>query len=65
MPKLDEEFLAAGGVKRFASEASWARGIKILSAWAANGVPVAEYSLGIILLSLKRFWLFTRAMRTP
>ncbi len=76
MPKLDEEFLAAapqlravfyaaGSVKGFVSEASWARGITISSAWAANGVPVAEYSLGTILLSLKRFWHFTRAMRTP
>lgn len=76
MPKLDDEFLAAapklravfyaaGSVKGFVSEASWARGITISSAWAANGVPVAEYTLGTILLSLKRFWHFTRTMRTP
>jgi len=76
MPKLDEEFLAAaprlravfysaGAVKGFVSDASWARGITISSAWAANGVPVAEYTLGTILLSLKRFWHFTRDMRSP
>ena len=76
MPKLDAEFLAAapalravfyaaGSVKHFVTEESRKRGIVVSSAWAANGVPVAEYSLGTILLSLKRFWHFSRAMRTP
>lgn len=74
MPALTEEFLAAapalkavfyaaGSVKGFATEAGWDREIKISSAWAANGIPVAEYSLATILLSLKRFWHHSRAMR--
>lgn len=74
MPKLSREFLdrspelkavfyAAGSVKGFASEEAWERGVVISSAWAANGIPVAEYSLATILLSLKRFWHYSRAMR--
>ncbi len=74
MPKLDEEFLAAcpavkaifyaaGSVKGFVTDAGWERGIVVSSAWAANGVAVAEYALATILLSLKRFWHFSRAVR--
>ncbi len=74
MPTLDAEFLeaapalkavfyAAGSVKGFVTEQSWERGIVVSSAWAANGIPVAEYSLGVILLSLKRFWHFSRMTR--
>lgn len=74
MPKLDEEFLAAtpalravfyaaGSVKGFATPESYERGIVISSAWAANAVPVAEYTLGTILLSLKQFWSHTRLVK--
>jgi len=74
MPMLDEQFLeaapnlrgvfyAAGSVKGFATEASYARGITISSAWAANGIPVAEYTLATILLSLKQFWAHSRQSR--
>ena len=62
-PALKAVFYAAGTVKGFVTDASWKRGITISSAWAANGVPVAEYALGTILLSLKRFWHFSRMMR--
>ena len=74
MPKLDRSFLeaapalrtvlyAAGSVKSFVTEEFWERGIKLSSAWAANGIPVSEYVTGAILLSLKRFWHFSRHMR--
>lgn len=74
MPDLDAEFLAAapalkavfyaaGSVKGFVTDAAWERGIVVSSAWAANGIPVAEYSFATILLSLKRFWHFSRMMR--
>ncbi|MFZ4776105.1 MAG: hydroxyacid dehydrogenase [Terrimicrobiaceae bacterium] len=62
-PSLKAVFYAAGSVKGFVTESGWERGIVVSSAWAANGVPVAEYSLGTILLSLKRFWHFSRKMR--
>jgi phosphoglycerate dehydrogenase-like enzyme len=74
MPVLDPEFLsvapllkavfyAAGSVKGFMTDAAWERGLVVSSAWTANSVPVAEFTLGTILLSLKRFWHFSRAMR--
>ncbi len=63
-PALKAVFYAAGSVKGFVTDAAWERGITISSAWAANGVPVSEYALGAILLSLKRFWHFSRGMRS-
>ena len=54
-PALKAVFYAAGSVKGFVTEAAWKRDIIVCSAWAANGIPVAEYSFGTILLSLKRF----------
>ena len=66
-PKMDEAFLqkapnlravfyGAGTVGYFITEAFWRRDIVLTSAWAANAVPVAQYTLGVILLSLKHFW---------
>lgn len=67
MPVLDEEFLAAtpslqavfyaaGTVKSFVTPEAIRRGIMITTAAEANGLPVAEYALAVILLSLKNFW---------
>lgn len=75
MPKLDEElldalpelkavFYAAGTVKPFMTDAAWNRGVVVCSAWQANSLPVAEYSLATILLSLKRVWHYSRMMRS-
>jgi phosphoglycerate dehydrogenase-like enzyme len=55
-PKLKAVFYGAGSIRHFTSEAFWARGIQISSAYAMNAVPVAEYTLATILLSLKNFW---------
>lgn len=55
-PKLRAVFYGSGSVRPFVTDAFWDREIVISSAWAANAVPVAEYSLGVILLSLKHFW---------
>lgn len=74
VPKLDEKFLAsaprlkaifyaAGSVKGFATPECYDRGIVISSAWAANAVPVAEYTLATVLLSLKQFWTHSRKVR--
>ncbi len=60
MPHLQAIFYAAGSVKGLATPAMYARGIVISSAAPANAIPVAEYTVGVILLSNKRFW---QAMR--
>ena len=53
-PKLVAVAHAAGTVKRIVTDASWARGVRVSSAADANGVPVAEYALSMILLAGKR-----------
>ncbi len=71
---MDEEFLAAapdlravfhgaGSVKAVVSEAFWRRGIRIVSAYPMNAVPVAEYTVSAILLSLKQVWKYALGMQ--
>lgn len=55
-PRLRAIFYAAGSVRYCTSEAFWARDIPITSSYAANAVPVAEYTVSVALLSLKQFW---------
>ncbi|BCM91981.1 putative 2-hydroxyacid dehydrogenase YoaD [Abditibacteriota bacterium] len=52
LPNLKAVFYAAGSVKGFASP-FLDRGITVVSAWAANAVPVAEWTLAQILLANK------------
>ena len=62
-PRLKAVFYAAGSVKGFATEAFWSRDIAITSAYAQNAIPVAEYALSVILLSLKQFWYYANETR--
>lgn len=55
LPMLKVVFYAAGSVQRFARP-FLNRGITVVSAWAANAVPVAEYTLSQILLANKGFF---------
>lgn len=54
-PSLKCVFYSAGTVQAFARP-FLERGIKVFSAWAANAVPVAEYTLSQILLANKGFF---------
>jgi len=54
---------AAGRIKYLVTEAFWARGIRITSAYTANAVPVAEYALSQILFGLKTGWQHVAACR--
>jgi phosphoglycerate dehydrogenase-like enzyme len=53
-PQLRALVHAAGSVKPYVTDASWRRGIAVSSAAAANAVPVAEFTLAMILLANKR-----------
>lgn len=64
MPNLKAVFYAAGSVKGFATP-FLERGIIVSSAWAANGVAVAEFCLGQILLACKGYFRNTRDCRNP
>ncbi len=63
MPRLRAVFYAAGSVKYFLTPAVAERGIAISSAWRANAIPVAEYTLGAILLGLKSFFACSTHLR--
>jgi len=53
-PQLSLVAHAAGTVKRIATAAAFERGVRFSSAADANAVPVAEYTLAMILLAGKR-----------
>lgn len=52
-PKLRAVLHAAGSVKSFTTPAVWERGLLVSSAATANALPVAEYTLAMILLAGK------------
>ncbi len=73
-PKLDAAFMesvpnlklflyGAGSIRHFTTPAFWSRNIPICSAWAANALPVAEYTLAQILFSLKHGWHYAAEVR--
>jgi len=63
-PNLKAVFYAAGSVQAFAREFMNC-GVKIFSAWAANAVPVAEYTVAQILLANKGFFQACRREKDP
>jgi len=63
-PNLKVLFYGAGATDRFARPL-FARGVHVVSAWQANAVPVAEYTVSAILLGLKNFYQLIRTGRSP
>lgn len=61
-PKLEAVFYAAGSVQRFARP-FLELGIPVFSAWAANGIPVAEYTFAQIVLGTKGFYQTARLFK--
>ncbi len=55
LPDLKIVLYGAGSVQRFAPSLL-ERGVRVVSAWGANAVPVAEFAFGQILLSNKGFF---------
>jgi phosphoglycerate dehydrogenase-like enzyme len=62
-PNLKAVFYAAGSVKCFITDYVWDRNIIICSAYAANAIPVAEFTLSQILSCLKRQFHFAMKAR--
>ena len=71
MAEMDEDFLrsfpslklvlyGAGETKGFVTEAFWKSGIAISTAHVANSIPVAEYTVAQVVLSLKQMWRLSR-----
>jgi len=63
MPRLEAVFYGAGTIKDIVTDAFWERNIPICSAWASNAVPVAEFAVAQIILSLKQAWLFPQLLK--
>jgi phosphoglycerate dehydrogenase-like enzyme len=63
MPKLEAVFYAAGATDGFARPL-FARGVRIVSAWRANAIPVAEFVLGQILLAMKNCFSIAPRLRS-
>ncbi|WOO41039.1 hydroxyacid dehydrogenase [Rubellicoccus peritrichatus] len=62
LPSLKAIFYAAGTVKPFITNAFWERDIILTSAFQANAIPVAEFTVATITLALKRAWYFNRLL---
>ncbi|MFF5980428.1 hydroxyacid dehydrogenase [Streptomyces olindensis] len=62
-PRLRAVLHSAGSVKSFATPGIWRRGIAVSSAAAANALPVAEYTLAVILLAGKDVFAARERMR--
>jgi len=55
LPNLKAVFYAAGSVRYFANE-YFEKNVRIFSAYAANAIPVAEFTVGQILLASKGYF---------
>ncbi|MFI1678262.1 hydroxyacid dehydrogenase [Streptomyces sp. NPDC020607] len=53
-PRLRAVVHTAGSIRSHITDACWERGIEVSSAAAANALPVAEYTVAMILLTGKR-----------
>ncbi|MFH8927063.1 hydroxyacid dehydrogenase [Streptomyces pristinaespiralis] len=62
-PRLGAVVHTAGSVRGHITDACWERGIAVSSAAAANALPVAEYTVAMILLSGKRALESARTLR--
>lgn len=62
-PRLQAVFYGAGSVKGIVTPEFWQRDIVLCSAWRANAIPVAEFSLASIILSLKNVWAYHRLQK--
>ena len=62
LPSLECVFYAAGTVQYFA-EPFLKRNIKVFSSWAANAIPVAEYTVAQIILANKGFYRLSREFK--
>ena len=63
LPNLRAFFYAAGSVRSFVTDAVWERDLRITSAYTANAVPVAEYTMASVILGLKQAWWYDRGLR--
>lgn len=59
-PRLKAMAHLGSSVKRFVSDALWARGVHVTSAGVALAIDVAETTLGLMIVGMKRIWPLAR-----
>jgi phosphoglycerate dehydrogenase-like enzyme len=59
-PKRRAVFHAAGSIRYFATDASWARNLVVTTAAGAKAVALIEYTLAAIFFSLRHGWYYER-----
>ncbi len=62
-PSLEAVFFGAGSVKHIITPEFWTKKIKMTSAYAANAIPVSEFTIAQILFSLKKGWYYISRIR--
>jgi len=62
-PRLRAMAHMGSSVKRFVSDALWARGVHVTSAGLALAVDVAETTLGLMIVGMKRVWPLAQHVR--
>ena len=63
-PNLKAIFYGSGSVRSFVTDPMWRRGVVVSSAYAANAIPVAEFTgIAQIIMASKHAWRFERAAR--
>jgi phosphoglycerate dehydrogenase-like enzyme len=62
-PRLRAIFYGAGSVRGFVTEALWQRDVRVTSAQAGNAIPVAAYTVAVVLFALKHGWRLAAQMR--
>ncbi len=62
-PNLKAVFYGAGTIKDIVTDAFWERDLIITSSWAANAVPVAEFTVASIVYALKGVWACVKGVR--
>jgi phosphoglycerate dehydrogenase-like enzyme len=62
-PRLRAMAHMGSSVKRFVSEAVWARNVRVTSAGLALAVDVAETTLGLMIVGMKRVWPLAQHVR--
>lgn len=63
LPNLKLVLYGAGSLKKICPDDFWKRDIPVCSAWQANAVPVAEFTLAQIILGLKQIHSLPQKMR--
>ena len=63
MPRLKVVFYGAGSIRALMTTEAWDRGIRVTSSYAANAIPVADFTLAQIILCLKSAYAYARAVK--